>query len=138
MDSHLAACEVLGKYGQQYRRPPRWFVECEHAARGTTTGVATLVTTTEIEASSSSIGATGAPTPAHPPGWDLLWRLCVQAARAVPAWSPERWRGLVKDVLTVRQSALAWVPRARAYQLLLEQLLVAGQFDVVSGTLLSL
>ena len=113
MDKHLGASERLSSYGKEFVRPPRWFLDHSQQQRVTTDD--------EKEEDISS--------KPKEPARSLIWSLCMKASRSTSLNSKD-WKGLISDVLNIRSDAMSWVSTSFCYQILLQQILVAAQFDV--------
>lgn len=118
MEIHLSASERLESYGAHYARPPRWFLECEENAKKRADMV-------PLSGDDANEDFTSEPVET---ARKLLWHLCLDAARS--SLSQKEWRMLVQDIFVVRASAMRWIPESFCYQLLLQQSLLASQFDV--------
>ena len=140
MEAHLTAAELLAKYGPQFAVSPRWFRDC--AATDCAKPAEAAVAAGQQPAQALEDGGV------VPQGMAerMLYKLCLQAARATPPWTEQRWRELMVDLLQITEpgvsaqpeqperkaGALSWVPLAFVHEAILQQLLVASQFGFAS------
>ena len=110
MDAHLGASERLSSYGKEFVRPPRWFLDQSQQQHD--------------ENKKEDISSKP-----KEPARSLIWSLCIKAARST-SLNSKAWKDLISDVLNIRSEAMSWVSTSFCYQILLQQLLVAAQFDV--------
>ena len=110
MDAHLGASERLSSYGKEFVRPPRWFLDQSQQRHD--------------EYKKEDISSKP-----KEPARSLIWSICIKAARST-SLNSKAWKDLISDIFNIRSDAMSWVSTSFCYQVLLQQLLVAAQFDV--------